>query len=72
MPPDLQTCAPATRRRVLVAYAAHHPPSAQAVAQRLSKQAWAPTPEDCPVDWAVLDAWYQGLQRTGQLGMNSY
>lgn len=64
--------APATRRMVLVCFATQHPTYGQAVTQRLRDRAWAPTPEECPVPWEVLEQWYQGLQRTGQLVMDSY
>jgi hypothetical protein len=61
---DLTTCAPATRRLILLAYALQHPAQYPAVVQRLLEGAWVPTPEDCPVAWEAVEAWYQGIQRT--------
>jgi hypothetical protein len=69
---DLMSRASATRRMVLVAYATHNPTYAQAVTHCLKQPMWAPTTDDSPVPWEVLEAWYQGLQRTGQLVMDSY
>lgn len=72
MAQDLASRAPATRRMVLICYATQHPADSAVITQRLRQQGWAPTPEECPVPWEALEQWYQGLQRTGQLVMDSY
>jgi hypothetical protein len=54
MPTSLATCAPATRRLILLAYALQHPEAHRAVTQRLQDRAWVPTPETCPVAWRDL------------------
>jgi len=69
---DLTTRSAASRRLILVCYANQHREVMPAVAARLKDQRWAPTVDDCPVDWEALQRWYRGLQRTGQLVMDSY
>jgi hypothetical protein len=68
----LHTLAPASRRLVLICYAVQHPETLAAVQRCLRDQEWAPMPEDCPVAWVDLRRWYNGLQRTGQVVMDSY
>jgi hypothetical protein len=72
MTKTLHSLAPAARRLVLVCYANQHPEVMREVAARLRDPQWVPTPEDCPVDWRTLTRWYAGLQRTGQIVMDSY
>jgi hypothetical protein len=72
MPRALLTCAPATRRLILLAYALQHPEAHRVVMQRLQDRAWVPTPDACPVAWGEVEAWYQGVQRTATLVMDSY
>lgn len=67
-----ETLAPASRRLILVCYADQFPAMHRAVWDRLQDRSWAPTPEDCPVDWQALARWYRGLQRTGDLVIDSY
>ena len=62
----------AARRLILACFAQHDRTVHRAVYDRLRDETWAPTPEDCPVDWQRLERWYQGLKRTGQLVMDSY
>lgn len=69
---SLAILAPASRRLVLVCYADQFPDMHRVVWDRLQDRSWAPTPDDCPVDWTALERWYLGLQRTGDLVMDSY
>jgi hypothetical protein len=68
----LTTCAPATRRLVLLASALQHPEVHRAVTQRLQDRAWVPTPEECPVVCSEVETWYVGVQRTATMVMDSY
>jgi hypothetical protein len=72
MATTLLICAPATRRLILLAYALQHPEVHRAVTQRLQDRAWVPMPDACPVAWGEVEAWYQGVQRTATMVMDSY
>jgi hypothetical protein len=68
---DLSTV---SKRMVLLCYARVHAPGRyRAIAAHLAAhRTWAPTPDDCPVDWDALAQWYAALERTGQMVMDSY
>jgi len=66
---DLATKDPAALRLILACYAQQHPEVRTRVYQQLRDRAWYPTPGDCPGEWARLEQWYRGLERTGQLVM---
>ena len=68
----LADLAVASRRLVLLCYAQQYPEVHRPVHDALRDPAWAPSPEDSPVAWVGLEAWYQGLERTGPIVMDSY
>lgn len=70
--PALATKDRAALRLILACYAQQRPAVAKLVYQRLETHTWAPTPEDCPGGWPALEQWYNGLERTGQIVMDSY
>lgn len=72
MPNDLTTKSRASLRIILACYAAHCPEAKTAIYAKLKDEGWTPSPEDCPARWEDVQQWYNGLQRTGQIAMDSY
>lgn len=44
----------------------------EAVQRLLRDPQWVPTREACPEEWDAVEAWHQGVRRTGDRFMDSY
>lgn len=65
MPDTLATKTPDYRRMVLTCYVLQSamvtPQQREQALALLKDKAWVPTPENCPVKWAKVEAWHDGL-----------